>query len=205
MLRMRRPIFWKLVRLLEREGGLRRTKYMVVDEMLVIFLVTIGHHIKNRTCQLMFHRSRETICRTIHRVLQAVLQLHHLLIAQTVPVPPDCDNPTWKFFTNCLGALDGMLINVRTTTASRPRFRTRKGTTAINVLAVCNQNLQFTYCLAGWEGSTHDSIVLCDALSRTGGFRVPEGNTYSFQFRLNAKFRTVGCCWPKFMSIPFRL
>ncbi|CAN1187739.1 hypothetical protein LINPERHAP1_LOCUS27981, partial [Linum perenne] len=46
----------------------------------------------------------------------------------------------------------------------------------INVLAVCNQNLQFTYCLAGWEGSAHDSRVLRDALSRAGGFRVPEGN-----------------------------
>ncbi|CAN1817208.1 Putative nuclease HARBI1 [Linum perenne] len=175
---MRRPIFWKLVRLLEVEGGLRRTKNMAVDEMLAIFLVTIGHNIKNRTCQLLFHRSGETICRTIHRVLQAVLQLHHLLIAQPVPVPLDCDNSTWKFFTNCLGAIDGTLINVRTTTESRPRFRTRKGTTAINVLAVCNQNLQFTYCLAGWEGSAHDSRVLRDALSRAGGFRVPEGKYY---------------------------
>ncbi|CAN1141662.1 hypothetical protein LINPERPRIM_LOCUS25615, partial [Linum perenne] len=45
----------------------------------------------------------------------------------------------------------------------------------INVLAACNQNLQFTYCLAGWEGSAHDSKVLRDALSRPGGFRVPKG------------------------------
>ncbi|CAN1794375.1 hypothetical protein LINPERHAP1_LOCUS20278, partial [Linum perenne] len=96
---------------------------------------------------------------------------------------------------NCLGAIDGTLINVRTTTESRPRFRTRKGTTAINVLAVWNQNLQFTYCLAGWEGSAHDSRVLRDALSRAGGFRVPEGKTFEFQFRLHAKFHATGFCW----------
>ncbi|CAN1787730.1 hypothetical protein LINPERHAP1_LOCUS17777, partial [Linum perenne] len=47
----------------------------------------------------------------------------------------------------------------------------------INVHAVCNQNLQFTYCLAGREGSTHDSRVLRDALSLLGGFRVPKGKT----------------------------
>ncbi|CAN1785550.1 hypothetical protein LINPERHAP1_LOCUS16910, partial [Linum perenne] len=51
----------------------------------------------------------------------------------------------------------------------------------INVLAACNQNLQFIYCLAGWEGSAHDSKVLRDALSRPGGFRVPESmHTGSF-------------------------
>ncbi|CAN1725599.1 hypothetical protein LINPERHAP1_LOCUS158 [Linum perenne] len=47
-----------------------------------------------------------------------------------------------------------------TTNASQARYRTRKGTTAIHVLDVCNQNLKFIYCLVGWEGSTHDSRVL---------------------------------------------
>ncbi|CAN1253621.1 hypothetical protein LINPERPRIM_LOCUS8362 [Linum perenne] len=99
MLRLRRHLFWKLVKLLEQEGGLHRTKNMAVDEMLAIFLVTIGHNIKNRTCQLLFHRSGETIFRAIHHVLVAVLKLHNLLIAHPVSVPPDCENSTWKFFT----------------------------------------------------------------------------------------------------------
>ncbi|CAN1305147.1 Protein ALP1-like [Linum perenne] len=174
MLRMKRKIFWNLVTLLKTEDGLTRTRNMEVDEMLAMFLVTIGHNIKNRTCQLLFHRSGETVCRTIRRVLVAILKLHNLLIAQPVPVPNDCIDERWKVFPNCLGAIDGTLVTVRTTTASQPRFRTRKGTTAINVLAACNQNLQFIYCLAGWEGSAHDSKVLRDALSRPGGFRVPE-------------------------------
>ena len=37
-------------------------------------------------------------------------------------------------------------------------------------------NLKFTYVLAGWEGSAHDSRVLNDALSRPrGGLKIPEG------------------------------
>ncbi|CAN1845078.1 hypothetical protein LINPERHAP1_LOCUS37709 [Linum perenne] len=59
--------------------------------------------------------------------------------------------------------------------ASQARYQNRKGVTAINILGVCNQNLQFVYYLAGWEGSAHDSRVLRDALSRPNGFRVPTG------------------------------
>ncbi|CAN1165936.1 hypothetical protein LINPERPRIM_LOCUS34014 [Linum perenne] len=125
MLRMKRKIFWNLVTLLKTEGGLTRTRNMEVDEMLAMFLVTIGHNIKNRTCQLLFHRSGETVCRTIRRVLVAILKLHNLLIAHPVPVPNDCDDERWKVFPNCVGAIDGTLVTVRTTKASQPRFRTR--------------------------------------------------------------------------------
>jgi hypothetical protein len=33
----------------------------------------------------------------------------------------------------------------------------------------------FTYVLAGWEGTTHDALVLRDALERENGLRVPQG------------------------------
>ena len=36
-------------------------------------------------------------------------------------------------------------------------------------------DLKFTYVLAGWEGSAHDSRVLNDAFARLGGFSIPEG------------------------------
>ncbi|CAN1246818.1 hypothetical protein LINGRAPRIM_LOCUS3266 [Linum grandiflorum] len=79
-------------------------------------------------------------------------------------------------FQDCVGALDGTYVNVRTNLASQARYRSRKGNTAINILAVCNPNTEFIYCLAGWEGLAHDSRVLRDALSRPGGLRVPGTN-----------------------------
>ncbi|CAN1787660.1 hypothetical protein LINPERHAP1_LOCUS17733 [Linum perenne] len=60
-------------------------------------------------------------------------------------------------------------------TTNQSWYRTGKGTTCINCLVVCNQNLQFIYSLVGWEGSMHDSWVLRDALSRPRGLRVPIG------------------------------
>ncbi|XP_021753802.1 protein ALP1-like [Chenopodium quinoa] len=79
--------------------------------------------------------------------------------------------------TNCLGALDGTYINVNVPSQERPKYRTRKGTIAMNVLGVCAPNMQFIYVLPGWEGSAHDMRVLQNALSRPNGFRVPRGYT----------------------------
>jgi hypothetical protein len=38
--------------------------------------------------------------------------------------------------------------------------------------------LQFTYVLAGWEGSAADARVLRDALARPNGLNVPRGEQY---------------------------
>ena len=43
------------------------------------------------------------------------------------------------------------------------------------MLAAISFDLKFTYVLAGWEGSAHDSRVLNDALIRPRGFSIPEG------------------------------
>ena len=54
------------------------------------------------------------------------------------------------------------------------RFRGRNGTTQ-NVLAAISFDLKFTYVLAEWEGSAHDSRVLNNAFARPGGFSIPKG------------------------------
>ena len=43
------------------------------------------------------------------------------------------------------------------------------------MLAAISFDLKFTYILAGWEGSAHDSRVLNDAFIRPRGFSIPEG------------------------------
>ena len=65
-------------------------------------------------------------------------------------------------------------MNVRE--GDKPRYRTRKNEIATNVLGVCSQDMQFIYVLPGWEGSTSDSRVLRDAVSRGNGLIVPHGN-----------------------------
>jgi hypothetical protein len=54
-------------------------------------------------------------------------------------------------------------------------FRGRKKFATQNVMAAIAFDLQFTYVLAGWEGTTHDALVLRDALECENGLRVPQG------------------------------
>jgi hypothetical protein len=77
------------------------------------------------------------------------------------------------------------------------RFRGRKHYPTQNVLVVVDFDLRFTYVLAGWEGSAHDSVVLQDALSRPSGLKILEGiskviNIYHiFSFKCIANYSKI--------------
>ena len=65
---------------------------------------------------------------------------------------------------NCLGALDGTYIKVNVSATDRPRYRTRKGEVATNVLGVCDTKGDFVFVLSRWKGSVADSRILRDAI-----------------------------------------
>ena len=64
-------------------------------------------------------------------------------------------------------------------TVDKPRYRTRKGDIATNMLGVCTPEMQFVYVLPGLEGSVADRRVLRDAISRRHGLIVPHGKVDS--------------------------
>ena len=74
---------------------------------------------------------------------------------------------------DCVGAIDGTHVRTFVPPEIQGRFRGRKYGTTQYVLAVISFDLKFTYLLAGWEGSAHDSRVLNDAFARPGGFSIP--------------------------------
>ena len=49
----------------------------------------------------------------------------------------------------CIGALDGIHINVHVRVKDKPRYRNLKGEIKTNMLGVCSQDLQFIYVLLG--------------------------------------------------------
>ncbi|KAM3281745.1 hypothetical protein P3S67_027392 [Capsicum chacoense] len=77
-----------------------------------------------------------------------------------------------------VGAIDGTHVLAFVPTEQQNRFCGRKGTTTQNVLATINFNLKFTYVLAGWEGSAHDSRILNDSLERPHGLQIPKDKYY---------------------------
>ncbi|MFQ6650212.1 hypothetical protein Gotur_022177, partial [Gossypium turneri] len=47
-------------------------------------------------------------------------------------------------------ALDGIHIKIMVPTVDKPRYRTRKGDIATNMLGVCTPDMHFVYVLPGW-------------------------------------------------------
>ena len=41
----------------------------------------------------------------------------------------------------------------------------RKGIPTQNIMAVCSFDMQFTFVLAGWEGSAHDARIFSTAIN----------------------------------------
>ena len=74
-----------------------------------------------------------------------------------------------------VGAIDGTHVRASVPPEIQGRFRGCKDGTMQNVLAAISFDLKFTYVLASWEGSAHDSHVLNDAFARPEGFSIPNG------------------------------
>ncbi|KAL0319825.1 UNVERIFIED_CONTAM: hypothetical protein Sradi_5244000 [Sesamum radiatum] len=154
------------------------TKHVTVAEQVAIFLNIVVHHKKNCIVKHNFLRSGRTVSKHFHVVLNTLYRISYVFLAKATPITDDCSDPRWRWFKGCLGALDGTFVYVRVREHEKGRYRTRKGQVAVNVLGVCNPNMQFIYVLLGWEGSAADSRVLPDAIHRPHGLRVPSGNYY---------------------------
>ncbi|KAA0067183.1 putative nuclease HARBI1 [Cucumis melo var. makuwa] len=157
--------------LLRTTAGLVGTKVIDVEEMVAMFMHILAHDMKNRMIQRKFVRCGETVSRHFNFVLLAVLRLHDELLKKSQPVRNSCTDPRWKWFENCLGALDGTYIKVNVSATDRPRYRTRKGDVVTNVLGVCDKKGDFVFVLSRWEGSATDSRILKDAISRHNGLK----------------------------------
>ena len=73
-----------------------------------------------------------------------------------------------------VGVIDGTHDRASVSPEIQGRFRGCKDGTTQNVLVAISFDLEFTYVLAGWEGSAHDLRVLNDAFARPEGFSIPK-------------------------------
>ncbi|KAK6120395.1 hypothetical protein DH2020_045875 [Rehmannia glutinosa] len=140
---------------------------------------------RHRNSAERFQRSLETISRHVHIVVEALCRM-----APDYIRPPD-------FNKDCVGAIDGTIIPAWVPSRKHGTYRSRKGTLAQNVMAACDFNLNFTFVLAGWEGSANDSRVFAEALSN------PE---YDFPWPPQGKYYVVDSGYanfPGFLS-PYR-
>ncbi|KAL0458409.1 UNVERIFIED_CONTAM: hypothetical protein Slati_0468100 [Sesamum latifolium] len=157
-LRMDRNAFGRLCYLLEHSAGLKPLKISQCLSKCYVPLCTFASQ-KNCVVKHNFIRSGHTISKHFYSVLHAVCMMHRVLLVKPTPIADDYSDPRWKWFKGCLGALDGTFINVRVPEHEKGRYRTRKGDIAVNVLGVCNPNMQFIFVLSGWEGTMDTDFI----------------------------------------------
>ncbi|KAK9997616.1 hypothetical protein SO802_022302 [Lithocarpus litseifolius] len=177
-----KPIaFHQLCHILIEGEHVRSTIHMSITEQALIFLHIIGHNVRFRVIGIRFHRSTETIHKYFKVILRGVLKLYRALIRlPSKDTPPEIrdSRSLYPYFKDCVGAIDGTHVRASVPPEIQGGFCGRKDGTTQNVLAPISFDLKFTYVLAGWEGSAHDSRALNDAFDRPGGFLIPESKYY---------------------------
>lgn len=97
-IRMDRKCFDNLCGMLRDVGGLKGNRNMDMSEMVALFLYILAHNKKNRTIQVFFRRSGETISRHFNSVMHAVLKCYNLLLKKPEPVTINCSEENWRCF-----------------------------------------------------------------------------------------------------------
>ncbi|CAN1233371.1 hypothetical protein LINPERPRIM_LOCUS3878 [Linum perenne] len=162
---MERHIFMHLCEELTNHG-LSPSKNITVQEQVAMFLMILAHSNSARDNAEDFQHSTATVSKYFGIVLKAVISM-----SRVVSVP------------DCVGAIDGVHVDAIIPNSQQIPFRGRKGNTTQNVLCVCSFDMRFTYVVAGWEGSAHDSRILTStATDRNSQFPMPPLGMVAFFF-----------------------
>ncbi|XP_074327416.1 uncharacterized protein LOC141665336 [Apium graveolens] len=162
--------------LLRRENR----QYVSIEEMVAMFLLIVGHNDRYCNVRHRFGRSHFTASRNFNKVLKALNIIAPQRMVKPRGISPKISRTTrfYPYFKVCVGVIDGTHISAMIKGRDVSSYRNRHGFNSQNVFAACNFDLEFIYVLSGWEGSTHDSKLLNDALSRRNGVEVPQGKYY---------------------------
>ncbi|KAI9101560.1 hypothetical protein K1719_023804 [Acacia pycnantha] len=214
--RMDKHVFYKLCEILQAKGLLRHTNRIKIEEQLAIFMFIVGHNLRTRAVQELFHYSGETISRHFNNVLNAIMS-----ISLDYFKPPGSEVPSeivedprfYPYFKDCVGAVDGIHMPVMVGVDEHGPFRDKNGLLSQHVLAACSFDLKFHYVLAGWEGSASDIQVLNSAITRRNKLQVPEGKYYLVDDKYpnvlgfiapysNRAFEVLKARFPILMAVP---
>ncbi|KAL8546241.1 hypothetical protein ACS0TY_006091 [Phlomoides rotata] len=86
-LRMDRASFHKLCGMVKTIGGLKSSQNVSVEEKVAMFLTILAHHTKNSCVKFQFKRSGQTVSKHFHHVLNCILRLQYMFLAQAQLLP----------------------------------------------------------------------------------------------------------------------
>ncbi|CAI9269987.1 unnamed protein product [Lactuca saligna] len=172
LFRLEVPVFNMLCRDLVAHYGLKKSRRVSIEESLGIFLLYLAHGCGNRLVQEFFNHSGEIVHRHFHKVLDVVVNLSKDIIKPKAnyneAIPEHIlNNPRYyPYFKDCIGAIDGTHMKASVPQHEQIKFIGRKNFVTQNIMAACDFNMCFTFALAGWEGTAHDTRIINEARRR---------------------------------------
>jgi hypothetical protein len=109
------------------------------------------------------------------------------------------NDPRFRFFDQCIGAVDGTHIHAFVPLEEHFHMRNRKGFLSQNCLFICDFDFQFLYSLCGWDGSMSDAALWTDA--HVNDLRIPEGQ----YFLADAGFGTSDALLVPYRNVRYHL
>lgn len=192
MFRMTQQVFIDLLQTLVQSHGLAGSRRICAREVLAITLyILLQNESMRATCE-RFQHSTETICRYFFIGIKSLVRLSRTIIKpiymqfRDVPSHIMRDERYMPYFKDCIGAIDGTHVDARVPVEDQVAYIGRHDTTTQNVMAVCDFNMCFTFIVAGWEGSAHDSRIFNRAIAdRDGNFPHPPQGKYITEIVFN--------------------
>ena len=178
MFRMSPDVFWALHKLLVTSYGLTLSRNVSSVESLAMFLWIVGGPQSFSQAKNRFTRSTWTIHMKFHEVLKCLCKLAKENISPRDPTFSSDhekvkEDRFWPYFKGAIGAIDGSHVPVEVEAEEVVNHTCRHGNTTQNVLAICDFAMRFTFVVAGWPGSAHDTWILNHALANFPSFLVP--------------------------------
>ncbi|XP_076922705.1 uncharacterized protein LOC143584564 [Bidens hawaiensis] len=160
---MSEKAFMTLCNVLERDGGLRPTQRMSVEEHVARFLHVVGNDLRNRFASSIYRRSGSTTSRCLHRVLRAILLLENRYLQQSkgdiVPKEIQEKKRFYPFSKDYMGQLmEHMFVSGWEGTASDSRI-IKNALTREDKLVIPQNLIAGKYCLVD-AGLPHTSTLM---------------------------------------------
>ena len=83
ILRMNKQAFLRICEHFKNKTWLKDSRYIKVEEKMVMFLMTLNHNVRNRVTKRRFNHSTQTIHHYFHEVLEAMLLFGREMIVPT--------------------------------------------------------------------------------------------------------------------------
>ncbi|XP_048630292.1 putative nuclease HARBI1 [Brassica napus] len=181
---MNERTFEALCKMLAQRYGLEESHHVYLEESVAMFLETVGQDKTKRDIAARYQRSLDTVQRKLDEVLSALLKF-----AEDTLKPEEGefarvshvlrnDDRYWPQFRDCIGALDGTHIPVRSPSQNADAYRGRKQDPTMNVLVICNFDMKFIYAYVGVPGRAHDTKVLAHCARNEASFPHPPPGKY---------------------------